>query len=378
MTSWITFAILFCLSLSAPVEEDLVASIVIIGSGGRSPLRKYEELSTKEHIEWKDGYGQITPTGLRQMNLLGKYIKRIYIEDAKYLNKTLNLSEISCRSLNEDRNLMAAQSFALGLYPDGAQYLTYKELMNSSLWLPPFPLTIPEYVTDDLLNSAVPFDIPFVPITAYDKSSEQVLSFTSCGAFKNMWTTVFKSKEMNAIIAKYDNDINELCDKYQVNCTIAKKDDNIFYFSDFLLSSEFELKTIIEDNLLSSLKSLQYEIVKQTFIGIKPLVFCGLETVIGEYFNKTMRQNNTEKMMVLATDEFNIFGYLFAAGFNETIIKKEISFGSILELRLLKFDNTYLVSMVLNGDTLGNPMELDEFLRKIKADKDCKKNCKLQ
>ena len=170
--------------------DELKGVVVFIGHGGRTPLQSYRDL--EKRIVWEDGYGQQTPGGSKQSYLLGRLMRKLYIEDYPLLKKELNLTELLVRSAFHDRNLRSAQSFTLGLYPNGNSHLTREETKGSS-WRPPFNTEFPEYVVSDLKDSVVPFDIPVVPILNFNASCEKLLDFTSCNRYNNEWRIFLNS-----------------------------------------------------------------------------------------------------------------------------------------------------------------------------------------
>ena len=356
------------LGISLPVDTDTLSSIIFIGSGARTPLRSCKEIEDSKKISWPEGYGQITPAGLRQMYLLGRYLRKLYIEDSNFLNKIFEPSKILIRSVKQERNLMAAQSFSLGLYPSGATLLSDDDLKNNSLWAPPFELTIPSYVIEDLGNSSLPFDIPLVPVITYDSSSEKLLSFAECPKYKQEWDKYFQSEKIKSFFNKHDKTLKTLIEKYNIALENLEEGDNIHYFLDYIAAAGFQNK-IPEENV----KSMQYEMYEQFFPEVKHIVLCNFSEVAKEHFERA--RNNTSngaKMLVLATDELNVLGYLFAGQFIEG---KNFDIGLSVEIRMLKKNDAYKVLILLNGEKV-KELDYENFIKNIESEEDCwKKLC---
>eukprot|EP00826_Nyctotherus_ovalis_P043235 TRINITY_DN452_c0_g1_i3.p1 TRINITY_DN452_c0_g1~~TRINITY_DN452_c0_g1_i3.p1 ORF type:complete len:347 (-),score=107.85 TRINITY_DN452_c0_g1_i3:42-1082(-) len=316
-------------SLSSPSKPK--AAIIFIGAGARTPLKQIKEIENGK-IEWLEGYGQATAAGLRQMYLLGRYIWQTYAAKNTLLSKTFDPSQILVRSVDERRNLVAAQSFALGLYPTGAAELTEDESKHSYLWEPPFALSIPDYVIPDLKTSAAPFDVPLVPVIAYNKSSEKLLEFAGCPKYKQAWDKYFQSETIKKFTKEHEKVLIELCKKYKVPFEDLKKGDNLHFFLDYIQAAGFQGK-ITE----KPMDELLYAMYKGFFPEVRQLVLCKFSEVAQEHFE--MAKKGKRKVLVLATDEMNVLGYLFAGKFKEK--EKKLKFGSSVEMKLYEDGANY-------------------------------------
>jgi len=375
ITIFLSFLFAFVLSESA----NIISAIVIIGTGAKTPLTKLKDLEEKKKIEWEEGYNQITPPGLRQMYLLGRYMYKKY-NDAKLLNEKFNPAKVLVRSLNNDNNLKAAQSFALGLYPGGLDLLE-DDQKDKKLWLPPFEISFNEYVYNDLGKHAVPYDVPPVPVVTYNNSYEKLLSMSECKKYKDEWDEFFKSKVESFLKGK-EKDFKDLCNDFSYKYEDLTTGDNIHNFLDYLSALEFHEKLSKEDNKkMEKVTNYQYDLYKMFFEEkkqIREILLCNFSEVAEEHFNKA-KNNKDPRMLVLATDDINVLGYFFALTLPRPVesgpeTTEKFKQGSSLEIILTSSTSNgadqHKVELKYNGKQVYDIL-YDDFLKKIKSDPTC-------
>eukprot|EP00826_Nyctotherus_ovalis_P023015 TRINITY_DN17727_c0_g1_i1.p2 TRINITY_DN17727_c0_g1~~TRINITY_DN17727_c0_g1_i1.p2 ORF type:complete len:117 (+),score=50.80 TRINITY_DN17727_c0_g1_i1:63-413(+) len=109
------------------------------------------------------------------------------------------------------------------------------------------------------------------------------------------------------------------------------------------------------------------------FPSARQIVYCNFSQAVKEHFDKAKVEDSG--LMVLATDEVNVLGYILAGGFGKGVKEREVKFGTSMEMRLVKEGPKYSVVIVLNGEKI-DEMAYAEFIKKIEGDKDCwKKVC---
>lgn len=95
--------------------------IIITRHGARFPLKPFPRDThwPKDKLFWDDYGGKLTPVGVHQHVRLGQRMHRKYIRNEKLLDE--QSPDISLRvrayTTNQDRTLMSAQSFLLGMFP---------------------------------------------------------------------------------------------------------------------------------------------------------------------------------------------------------------------------------------------------------------------
>jgi lysosomal acid phosphatase len=110
---------IWMLLLLIPVQgfaaEKLIFAIDLIRHGDRSPTRQLKN----SNYEWKEGLGQLTAEGMRQEFELGQSMRRYYVEQTHLLPPNYRTGIMYVRSTDVERTLMSAESFLMGLYPEG-------------------------------------------------------------------------------------------------------------------------------------------------------------------------------------------------------------------------------------------------------------------
>jgi len=351
-----------------PISENLTSSILFIGSGAHTPIFSIPELDNK--IRWLMENNQETSSGLKQLYLLGRYYRKLYIEDSQFLNETLNISEFEIRSLDKNKNLLAAQAFSLGLFYTGAEKLTPEQIHNESLWLPPFQLSMPDYIKSDLNNSAIPFNIPLIPIYAVNSSSEKLLSFENCPKYAYEWHKFTNTTSFNSILTKYGQTMQKICSQFELNCQKFKTIETIFSLVDYMISAEFHEKINLSQEILNSLNELYFDIFIE-FIknseSARTIVLHNFTEILIRHFDNAIHNftNATEKMLIFSTDENIIFQYLIALSAKITELKN-IPYASFAEFKLFSEHKNQYVSVFLNSEEISEKIEYDKFKDKLR------------
>ncbi|CAM2943826.1 histidine phosphatase family protein [Legionella worsleiensis] len=95
--------------------DRLVFAIDIIRHGDRTPIYSLPAVT----YSWPEGPGQLTAEGMKQEYNLGEALRKKYIEQTHLLPEHYEYGTLFVRSTDYERTLMSAQSFLLGLYPQG-------------------------------------------------------------------------------------------------------------------------------------------------------------------------------------------------------------------------------------------------------------------
>ncbi len=112
---WKMLTVLMCLPVNSFAADKLIFAIDLIRHGDRTPTSPIP----KVNYEWKQGLGQLTPTGMRQEFELGKAFRERYIEKNHLLPRHYQHGTMYVRSTDYERTLMSAQSLLMGMYPPG-------------------------------------------------------------------------------------------------------------------------------------------------------------------------------------------------------------------------------------------------------------------
>eukprot|EP00794_Sanderia_malayensis_P012890 gene12890-14216_t len=89
---------------------------VLYRHGDRTPVSTFPTDKYQESF-WPDGFGRLTQRGMRMEYELGKFFRKRYVEDTKLVNSFYLHKEVYCRSSDQERCLMSAESQLAALYP---------------------------------------------------------------------------------------------------------------------------------------------------------------------------------------------------------------------------------------------------------------------
>eukprot|EP00049_Salpingoeca_infusionum_P010401 m.177800 g.177800 ORF g.177800 m.177800 type:complete len:481 (+) comp14636_c0_seq1:76-1518(+) len=136
----------------ATAKKELLLTQIVFRHGDRSSTRTVEALG---EVQWPDGLGQLTPTGMQMHFNLGRYFRNHYLDlfqtdDGWSGDYHRDLFRV--RSTDIDRTLMSAQSQLAGWFPTNTSIFAQSASLN---WRP-VPVHTVAFANDSLL---VPFDI---------------------------------------------------------------------------------------------------------------------------------------------------------------------------------------------------------------------------
>ena len=117
-------------------DEQLLFAFEVVRHGARAPIedRDIDKFGVAE--------GMLTPEGMRQRYLLGRYSKERYTKTYELLSEDYDPREIYVQSTNVNRTMQSGYSELMGLYPPGkAPQLTepqVSQLKQGGALAPPF------------------------------------------------------------------------------------------------------------------------------------------------------------------------------------------------------------------------------------------------
>ena len=209
---------------------------IFLRHGARSPIKLIDKFS--KYYSWPMGPEELTPLGQRQHYLLGRVLREKYIIKHNMFPNGFDPTKIYLRSTDIHRTIMSAQSFAMGLYSNGSQRLSNKQLKNAN-WKPPVNITLPDYVLEELNYSSFPFDVPILPVTNYALSDERLLFYASCPIYGKYRSKFYETEEFKKIEAKYKDSLRKTCRLNKVDCSNITKFD-YFLYADYIIAADFD------------------------------------------------------------------------------------------------------------------------------------------
>lgn len=224
------FLLFFCFHLIALTFSKLEMVIEFIRHGARGP----NDINWNPSI-WGDisDIHQLTEVGMRQSYILGREMRRKYIEKEEFLSKSYNRRELYVRSTESSRALQSASSHLYGLYPLGTG-LKINDHYPLEILLPPYiNLTIN---IQDMGNDALPKRFQPVDIHSIDSNKDMLLNYpNNCPGYKilkenQMKSALYKSfnKQFNETFKKLRNIFNQSDSKPWDISRVSKLTTNIY------------------------------------------------------------------------------------------------------------------------------------------------------
>lgn len=107
----LSFLILQLVLLVCAAKDELILVFEISRHGARAPVdEKYSK-------DFEVGTGMLTPSGMRQHYLLGRYLRKKYVDEMKFISSHYNQDEIHVSSTHMPRTIQSARCHLLGMFP---------------------------------------------------------------------------------------------------------------------------------------------------------------------------------------------------------------------------------------------------------------------
>eukprot|EP00826_Nyctotherus_ovalis_P046983 TRINITY_DN5352_c0_g2_i2.p1 TRINITY_DN5352_c0_g2~~TRINITY_DN5352_c0_g2_i2.p1 ORF type:complete len:422 (-),score=87.33 TRINITY_DN5352_c0_g2_i2:128-1393(-) len=369
------FILIALLALTRSEELQFVG--VVIRHGARAALAPI--LILRHRIHWPTGYGELTAMGQRQHYLLGRHLRRKYIEKEKFLPEEYDASLVYSRSTYYHRTAMSAESFVFGLYPDAAHKLTEKQMRDETIWKPPMELGIPDYIIKALNNSSMPYDVPTIPVRTFTKANERLVAYNSCPMYNVYRQSFYNTDEFTKVYKKYEKSFKGACDELDLDCDYVEGFE-VFNYVDFLLASEFdgqlpELSDKPEyvENLLKFYTELMIGELTMNKV-MKAIAMHEFSKVFPELFENATKGGY--KMVVLGTHDSTVLAYLLALGVDKEKFTT-IPYAANIIVELRKLDTEQIVTVLYNGEMVVEmaKSEFNDLVRKIGNVTDWDKVC---
>mmetsp|Transcript_31463 Transcript_31463/g.31148 ORF Transcript_31463/g.31148 Transcript_31463/m.31148 type:complete len:252 (+) Transcript_31463:38-793(+) len=222
---WILLFILAC-------DAALVSVVETFRHGARSPVKQF----SWDDAVWPQGYGELTPEGMRQHYLNGVEFRRRYIETAQLLGPSYSVEQVYVRSTNLNRTLMSAESQLFGLFPQGAQI---KNQILAQKAVPPIQVTGVANVQAELGLNAVANRYQMIPINTVTEPYDNMLSgyrLANCPRFAEIQKEQQGTSTYERMVTQYNDGLQQqVLEVFRVNATFSE----CGLFSDTLHSMKF-------------------------------------------------------------------------------------------------------------------------------------------
>nr|CDJ80661.1 Histidine acid phosphatase domain containing protein [Haemonchus contortus] len=198
---------------------ELILVQAVWRHGDRSPTRTFptDPFQEKDWTFGGGGFGQLSPIGMKQHLNFGKLLRRIYLDEMKFLSKTYSSKEIYIRSTDRNRTLLSAMSNLLGMYGQ-----------NDGNAIP-----------DHDYPSEVGWPIGFVPVPIHtvENHIDYVLNpYADCERRDQLWGMAKTSPEVHAFTNRPD--VVALLEKLTKDTGTKVTIDNLWIIRDSLLTEQ--------------------------------------------------------------------------------------------------------------------------------------------
>eukprot|EP01022_Parablepharisma_sp_SALTPOND_P013228 TRINITY_DN174_c0_g1_i2.p1 TRINITY_DN174_c0_g1~~TRINITY_DN174_c0_g1_i2.p1 ORF type:complete len:486 (+),score=35.87 TRINITY_DN174_c0_g1_i2:94-1458(+) len=368
-----------CLSLFLTLAygtDSLRSAVIFFRHGARAPMEPLPAFEPR--ITWPTGYGELTPSGHRQLHLFGRMLRKRYIEDLKFIPNNYSEASLHIQSTDYHRTVMSTRSVLLGLYPGGLPHLSNEQLSKESIWIPPVNLTISEQVKKGLNYSGLPFDIPTIPVKNMIWVQDRLLKMTSCELYNKYRKEYYLSAKFDETYKEHNQTFQEVCKLVGIDCS-KENHYRVLLHTDYILGAEFDgqLPELSErPDLLSWVEKFNTRMLIEE-VTYKPImasiVMHSFSEVVPDFLKKAMIDPAAPKMALFGTHDDTVLAYLSAMGINKELYER-IQYASHIMIELWKSEDAddkdetkHYVNMIYNGVTVMDKVPLLEFIDQIKT-----------
>ena len=363
--------------------------------GARQPYSSFDDINWKDILNenW-NGYGELTPLGMRMHYLLGISTKEKY----KYFINEYNPNEILIRSTDVNRTILSAFATLQGLYNDSNYILNDEQIKRSIIQNKNYS----EEITN-LKNSEIEGERSFFPVhifpTNYDHQY-QLFRKNECPGIEKYINEIKNSSEyinlINEICERINNTYGEYIFKFMNKSGIEEPNylydfNNLFSIADTFVADYFngkDLKYINDTGInmdkfyneclnISSIDSYY-----RTF-GLTPskLLYISISPAFISLFNyMDMRidldkKGESEKIVAKSPKFVLTAGHDNSLGLNDLFLKYEFdinydkavySHNQVYELWKNEKENKYYIKYLVNFDQKG-VFDYEEFKKKVNS-----------
>ncbi|KAK0175213.1 hypothetical protein PV327_008980 [Microctonus hyperodae] len=115
-------------ALNADDLGTVIFTNILFRHGDRTPVEPYPNDPHKNESEWPVPFGQLTPIGMHQHLILGRWLRSRY---RHLISDEYSLHDIYVKSTDVDRTLMSAEANLAGIYPPKGN-----QIWDSIKWMP--------------------------------------------------------------------------------------------------------------------------------------------------------------------------------------------------------------------------------------------------
>eukprot|EP00357_Protocruzia_adherens_P033549 CAMPEP_0115010638 /NCGR_PEP_ID=MMETSP0216-20121206/23443_1 /TAXON_ID=223996 /ORGANISM="Protocruzia adherens, Strain Boccale" /LENGTH=339 /DNA_ID=CAMNT_0002378907 /DNA_START=990 /DNA_END=2009 /DNA_ORIENTATION=+ len=316
------------------------------------------------------GHAELSPTGMRQHYLLGKELRRRYVDKEGLLSASYVPTELYVRSSDYNRTIQSAQSQLMGLYPPGSgPELESSYAMDHAV--PPIHVEGAEDMKQDLGYKALPFYFQSIPIHVKERVAESALvPQYGCPKMKTNVKQAMKNSEYINFVQDEIEPLKPLLEEMTGLSGDEITADRTIDIIDQFLVANFDGKRVPEGLDQATLSKFK-EVFSWWFFRYKSALGENLRMMtsvffkeLNEWFNKVIAQETGVKFALYSAHDSTLSNLLNAL--NGQV--RYITYASTIMFELHSGDRGYYVKVLFNDEELHIPgcqdpeCTLDEFV----------------
>ena len=323
----------FASSNVSTANGKLIFASTVIRHGDRAPY-----VSVKaDQLKWEWGLGNLTPVGMSQEVITGKYLGNEYIEKYKLLPRFYKTSQLKITADTSDRVIQSVLCVFIGMYP-----------ANSGPKLAEGQYAIPNGL-----------QVPAI----HTKASNKNLYQDPNAVFPEIWKSI--ESETSNKCDTYINKNNEFKDSFAKYTKIFGQ--KITSISDLVpLGDNMNVRTIYNRSLPKGITNkdavkLAYlskwtEMVQYNNKRIGDFMTGALLKQIADNMNNATNGKSKLKYALYGDHDSSLLAMLSALGMTQTKVKDYPTYAGFIDLQLFKMDNSYnvVVNYVANNNQITN------------------------
>jgi len=353
--------------LSLQKDEELVYVVHLASAGAKFPEKQISD-------DWKFNPGELTPVGMRQLYLLGRELRKKYVEDRKFLYEKYNPLQLKFRSVYSDSKTASASAyaFAAGLYVAGTGYTLSQFQIDNAV--PPTRFVDYEPYKKALGNQALVHYYTSVPINTFTEIPNY--PFEAIRLCPNIQKHLDKwldgdGEARNKILEKtlvYEKELYPSIRKLlNLHKNITSIEEALEY-RDYIISARHYAKKLngeLNDREKMLLDEL-YETAKyEKLLGSKKIAQIGSQGFINEFLDILKNVNATTKKLGNATAEntknimtsymlndINLLALLKLMDYKNPKGPVTVPFASSLLIEIYKSEENYILNATFNDQKI--------------------------
>ncbi len=318
----------FASSKASTANGKLIFASTVIRHGDRAP---YVSIKA-DKLKWKWGLGNLTPAGMSQEVITGKYLGKEYIDKYKLLPEFYNTSQVKITADTSDRVIQSVLCAFIGMYTanSGPKLADGQYAITSGLQVPA--------IHTKASNKNLYLD----PNAVFPEIWQSIESETSCKCDKY----INKNNELKKDFAKYTKifgqEVTSISDLVPLGDNMNVR---------IIYNKPFPKGIIQKDAAKLAYLSKWTEMVQYNNKRIGNFMTGALLKQIANNMNLAASGKGELKFALYGDHDSSLLAMLSALGMTQTEVKNYPTYAGFIDLQLFKTDSNYnvVVNYVANN-----------------------------